>query len=221
MFELDHVFICTNIGASEADRLRSFGLMEGTSRVHSGQGTANRRFLFHNLMLELLWVDNPEEAQSEFIQPTRLWERWVNRNHVCPFGFCLRPTQDSGTSIPFSCWEYHPPYLPPSLSIFVGTNSDILVEPMLFYIAAAQRQDTAPPDTTNPFQDRVGLKEVTRVVLFSPYTEQLSSEFRTIVDANMVELRMASEYGLELGFDGEKQGKKVNFHPDLPLVFCW
>ncbi|AFY78420.1 MAG: hypothetical protein IGR93_19055 [Hydrococcus sp. C42_A2020_068] len=55
-FELDHLFICTAIGAPEADRLLSFGLTEGTPNIHPGQGTANRRFFFHNVMLELLWV---------------------------------------------------------------------------------------------------------------------------------------------------------------------
>jgi Rho-binding antiterminator len=57
-FELDHLFICTTIGAPEADRLVAFGLTEGTPNVHPGQGTANRRFFFHNFMLELLWVHN-------------------------------------------------------------------------------------------------------------------------------------------------------------------
>lgn len=28
-FELDHLFICTDIGAEEADRLVAFGLVEG------------------------------------------------------------------------------------------------------------------------------------------------------------------------------------------------
>ena len=110
-FELDHIFILTDINAEIADptppnpplarggkggsaqRLSSFGLSEGSSRIHSGQGTANRRFFFHNAYLELLWVNNPEEAKSEEIYRTRLWERWRDRhNGACPFGFCLRCT---------------------------------------------------------------------------------------------------------------------------------
>ncbi|MEG3898207.1 MULTISPECIES: VOC family protein [unclassified Microcoleus] len=64
-FEFDHLFICTDIGAGFADRLVSLGLVEGSSRTHPGQGTANRCFFFHNAMLELLWVHDPEEAKSE------------------------------------------------------------------------------------------------------------------------------------------------------------
>ena len=45
--ELDHVFVNTAPGAPEADQLLSFGLVEGSSNVHPGQGTANRRFFCH------------------------------------------------------------------------------------------------------------------------------------------------------------------------------
>jgi hypothetical protein len=83
--EFDHLFICTEVGASAGDRLVEFGIVEGVSRIHSGQGTANRMFFFHNAMLELLWVHNPAETQSELIQRTRLWERWQGRDAVCPF----------------------------------------------------------------------------------------------------------------------------------------
>jgi hypothetical protein len=48
---LDHLFICTSSGAPEAERLAEFGLIEGTPNCHPGQGTANRRFFFHNAML--------------------------------------------------------------------------------------------------------------------------------------------------------------------------
>jgi hypothetical protein len=51
--EFDHMFICTQLGAPEADRLVAFGLSEGTPNSHPGQGTACRRFFFRNAMLEL------------------------------------------------------------------------------------------------------------------------------------------------------------------------
>ncbi|MEG3905343.1 hypothetical protein QUB19_18465 [Microcoleus sp. B4-C5] len=111
-FEFDHLFILTDIGAPEADRLSSFGLVEGGSRIHRGQGTANRCFFFHNAMLELLWVHHPEEAKSERIHQTRLWERSTNRNNgACPFGICLPPPKGSEDIVAFSSWAYRPPYL--------------------------------------------------------------------------------------------------------------
>ena len=112
-FELDHVFICTDIDAPEADRLRDFGLAEGEPNVHPGQGTTNRRFFFHNVMLELVWVHNPEEAQSIATRPTRLWNRWDGRHRdAVPFGICLRPQHPTTETLPFAAWAYAPTYLP-------------------------------------------------------------------------------------------------------------
>ena len=42
--EFDHLFICVDSPAKEADALIEFGLTEGSANVHPGQGTANRRF---------------------------------------------------------------------------------------------------------------------------------------------------------------------------------
>jgi hypothetical protein len=85
--ELDHLFICVSPGASEAettDRARP----GGRSAQHaSGQGTANRRFFFANGMLELLWVADEAEAQSEMARPTLLGS--VGRSETqgaSPFG---------------------------------------------------------------------------------------------------------------------------------------
>lgn len=114
-FELDHLFICTDVGAPEADLLRDFGLTEGPSNVHPGQGTANRRFFFHNAMLELFWVHDPMQAQSTRTHPTRLWERWQGRRgDASPFGICWRPQHLETTALPFPAWAYEPAYLPAS-----------------------------------------------------------------------------------------------------------
>src|SRR5262249_8572702 len=94
--EVDHVFVCTTVGAPEAQRLIDLGLIEGSANRHPGQGTANRRFFFANAMLELLWVEDEAKARSE-VEPARrlhLWERWSERNGAaCPFGVCLRPSE--------------------------------------------------------------------------------------------------------------------------------
>src|SRR6266567_1042943 len=85
--EFDHVFICVSVSGEEASTLAAFGLTEGTPNVHPGQGTACRRFFFANAYLELLWVSNAADAQSETIQPTHLYERWARRaSGACPFG---------------------------------------------------------------------------------------------------------------------------------------
>jgi hypothetical protein len=221
-FELDHLFIWTDIGAYEAERLASFGLVEGTSNTHPGQGTTNRRFFFHNAMLELLWVHDPEEARSELIRPTRLWERWIHRNNgTCPFGICLRPVMGSGSTVTFSSWAYHPPYLLKTMRIEVGKNSGVLTEPWLFQTPFGQRPDQYPAEKVQPLNHGIGLREITRVELVSPAANHLSPELQAVVDTNQIKLRAGVDYCMELGFDGEVQGQQVDFRPGLPLVMSW
>src|SRR4051812_15059093 len=100
--ELDHIFICTSPNGNEADQLTAIGLAEGAANTHPGQGTACRRFFFRNGYLELLWVQNSAEAQSELNQHTHLWERWRDRSDgACPFGFGFRPIAQANCQPPF------------------------------------------------------------------------------------------------------------------------
>ena len=83
--ELDHIFMCASHNADEADRLTAIGLTEGAANSHPGQGTACRRFFFRNAYLELLWVRDSAEAQSDLVQRICLWERWKDRSDgACP-----------------------------------------------------------------------------------------------------------------------------------------
>lgn len=219
-FELDHIFILTDVGAPEADRLTSIGLTEGSSRVHQGQGTTNRRFFFHNFMLELLWVSDAEEARSPLTSPMYLWERWSDLElGTCPFGFCLRPANEPPDDRPFPAWEYHPVYLPPNLNNLVGNNVSILREPMLFYLSFAKRQDSST--SAEPLHHRVGFQELTRLTFFSPHNARPSPELQAMVDMGAIKLKWEGDYLLELGFDGERQGERVDLKPDLPLILCW
>jgi hypothetical protein len=204
------------------------GLVEGGSRTHVGQGTTNRCFFFHNAMLELLWVDEPAEAQSDLIRPTRLWERWQGRNpsdigadRCCPFGICVRSAYRSSGTVAFSSWAYKPPYLPEAVSIAIATNSDRLTEPMLFQIPFGQRPDRVPAERAQPLEHRTGWQEITRVELVSPVVTQPSPELQTLLYAQIIRLRVGTEYCIELGFDGESQGQQMDFRPDLPLKLCW
>ncbi|MBI4781742.1 MAG: hypothetical protein HY785_10470 [Oscillatoriophycideae cyanobacterium NC_groundwater_1537_Pr4_S-0.65um_50_18] len=220
-FEFDHLFIFTDVGACAANRLASFGLIEGSSIPHPGQGIANRRFLFYNAMLELLWIYNPQEAKFEPIHLACLWERWRDRNNgACPFGLCLRST-DSGDTVAFPNWAYRPSYLSETMSIEVGTNSDVLTEPMFFQISYGQRPDSYPAEKSQPLDHAVGLREITRVELVSPAANSLSPKFQAVINTNQVKVLTGTEYFLELGFDQEQQGKQADFRPELPLTISW
>lgn len=156
--ELDHLFIWTASGAPEADCLRDFGLWEGSANRHPGQGTACRRFFFHNAMLELLWVENEKEAKSDAILPTRLWDRWSKRQAgASPFGMCFRSVGSASSSRPFPSWDYRPPYLPAGHSIQMAADAP-LNEPLWFYAGFLRRPNSAPPDQRQPMDHPRGLQ---------------------------------------------------------------
>jgi hypothetical protein len=145
-YEIDHVFICTSIGAPEAAALIAFGLREGSPNRHPGQGTANRRFFFENAFLELLWVDKREEVQHTNVRQLGLWQRWSQRTQgACPFGICYRPAATAGAPAPFESWIYRPPYAP--IEIAVALDSTDHRQPLRFYLPYVRRGFPTEPTT--------------------------------------------------------------------------
>lgn len=219
-FELDHIFICTDIGGPVADQLIAFGLTEGSPNVHPGQGTANRRFFFHNAMLELLWVHDPEEAQNATTRPIRLWERWNGRQgDALPVAICLRSRHPETEELPFAAWAYTPAYVPSPLAVHIAESSDILAEPMLFYMAFGRRPDRA--NAREPLAHAVGFQEITSLRIQCPPSTPPSDALRAVVEMDIVTMRTGTPILMEIGFDGETRGQSMDFRPDLPLVLCW
>ncbi len=209
--ELDHLFILTSVGSPEANRLPALGIVEGPPNTHPGQGTACRRFLFQTSYLELLWIQDPVEARSDLVRSTHLWERWTHRRDTaCPFGFVFRAGSEEKP--PFSFWDYHPPYLPPSMHIAVGTNAPVLAEPMLVHAAFGRERLQNSAES---------LRTLTRVDCLVPSEVNPSPELRSIMDSSLVRFQRGAAYLLDLGFDGEMQGNKADLRPALPLILRW
>jgi hypothetical protein len=215
----DHAFICTRVGAPAARKLIEFGLREGTPNRHTGQGTANRRFFFRNAMLELLWVEDASEARSEQTRDTRLWERWsAAGREASPFGIILRPEKRSQSRIPFPSWEYRPESMP-DFAIHIASGAQ-LAEPMWCYMEAGRRPDEAPPERRQPLEHPVGFREITGVRIYCP---ALDGAIITpaMARAGVISLETGREHVLEMEFDGNLNGNRADFGPELPLVFRW
>lgn len=209
MVEVDHVFICTARGAPAAERLVDFGLTEGPPNRHPGQGTACRRFFFQNAMLELVWVEDPAEAQSEQTRRTQLWERWSNPGRdACPFGVILRPAPADFRACPFAFWEYRPASVP-DLSLRIATAAT-LNEPMWCFMDVVR----SPSNIEHP----AGLRRLTRISLNCP---ALSDDCvtRHMAEIGVIDLHQAAAHLLDLEFDCGGQRKAFDFRPGLPLRF--
>jgi hypothetical protein len=222
-YEVDHVFVCVDVEAPEAERLTAFGLTEGRPNAHPGQGTACRRFFFANAYLELLWVYSPKEAQSERSRRIGLWERWSGRHGAsCPFGICIRPPADhQHGDVPFETWDYRPSYMPSGVGFSIAKNSQSMTEPFLCYLESGKRPDCYDAHRQQPMGHATGLGEITRVTLVAPQGERPSADLQSITKTNLVAFRAGDQHCLELSFDGEHQRKRADFRPGLPLIFNW
>lgn len=216
--ELDHIFICVNPGAHEAEALREFGLSEGTMNVHPGQGTANRRFFFRNAYLELLYLQNPLEAQSERSKPTQLFDRLTRKDGtVSPFGICFRPTSGSKKKAPFPSWCYKPIYLPENQEIEIGITP--LTEPMWFYLSSGFRPDLGTNKSGQPLEHRNSFDEITSIQLTLPSTETLSKPALIAQKLTEIDIIEGDEHLAEVGFDSANRGQVHDFRPILPMIF--
>ncbi|MDR2743707.1 MAG: hypothetical protein LBB66_00660 [Desulfovibrio sp.] len=220
--ELDHIYICTGKNAPAADALVDFGITEGSPNVHPGQGTACRRFFFHNFMLELLWGENIAEMTSENTKPLLLYEKCVLRpDDISPFGMGFRKTDETGNAAPFPARAYHPAYLPDSLNVQVadGTKS---TEPMYFYLFFAARQDSGESKKNpEPMAHRIPMRELTSATVFAKQQSPISRAARIINRTTNVEIKSADENLLILGFDNGTRRGQNDFRPHLPLVMRW
>jgi len=212
--ELDHLFVCTAQGAPEAERLIRYGLHEGPPNQHPGQGTANRRFAFSNAMIELLWVSDIREAQSQDTKRTLLWERWSGRiDRTCPFGICLRPV-DSQDKLPapFPSWEYRPAYLPDPLVMHIGEAG--IEEPMWVYLSFMRRAHREQWFTEHP----AGIRGITGLTLTATAPLQ-SPVSQNVIQSGILQTRLGETPLLEIEFDSGRRQEHVDFRPYLPFVF--
>jgi hypothetical protein len=210
--EIDHFMFFCGSGAPEASALLDRGFHEGPPNSHPGQGTANRRFFFPNAYLELVWVENPVEAQSEVARPTRMWERWQQRDRACPLGLVCRPGQRAVNEI--SSWTYAPRYFPPGFTIDVA-NGIPENEPLLFHLPFAR---PALVENVAPAAGSAAVGGIVGATIHLPGTATLSPALNALVAAGVVTVEPSREYLIDIYHVGGSQDF-IDIRPELPLRF--
>lgn len=210
--EVDHIFIFSDSLGSEADGLVDLGLTEGSSRVHPGQGTTNRKFYFKNFFLEILWVSDEEEIINERTRPIGLWERANHQaNKYARFGLCLKgPAENKLFS---GSHAYRPVYLPDGYAIDVLPNHEFPSLPWTFKLPAFPKKTTPKEPTAH----LLGIKNLTSVA-FGIQKEDLRSPFISYFkEWAHVTFFESSEPQLRITFDGAVSNQEIAI-PELQLV---
>jgi hypothetical protein len=207
---LDHIFIITQPGAAEADKLLQLGWVEGNSNAHPGQGTTNRRFFLNGFMVELLYVCDEHEAANGPGRHLGILARSKDPT-ACPFGLVVR-VQDPDTVPSFPSWEYHPAYFKDEWFFYVGKNSTELHEPLCICMPPElPKAKAVPVEYANPDW------RFSQLHLHLPSTtgSAVLNEFGAI---DKIQLHQGEAHHLQLTFNDGDAKRWFNAQPGLPLM---
>jgi hypothetical protein len=204
--DIDHIFIFTDNNGKIAEELVSFGFIEGSSRVHAGQGTSNRKFYFDNFFLEILWVHNDAEIKSELIKPIGLWQRAeYKRNNFSPYGLCIVNTDNTNKLFEYA-FNYQPEYFPKGMTIEILKNESQPQLPWTFRLPFKEQKKHADEPTNHSN----GIKRLTKAK-FQYHGSVTDKYLENFKGESMIEFSKSSDYGLTLTFDDNAQGEKRYF----------
>ncbi len=201
--EIHHIFIFSNSNGSEAEELIKLGFSEGSSRVHPGQGTTNRKFYFENFFLEVLWVIDEGEIRSAQTASTKLWERsqYAN-NEYSPYGLCLVNSKDTNPLFKQS-QIYQPSYLPEGLTIDIITNEANPQLPWTFRLPNMLVKNV--PD--EPMRHSNGIRKLTHATFEITGNIKGDDYLSHFQKESGISFKFGSIQKLTLEFDNGAQGK--------------
>ena len=202
----DHIFIFTNDYGKIADELIEFGLKEGSSRIHNGQGTTNRKFYFDNFFLEILWVHNKTEINSELVKPIGLWQRAnYQSSDFSPFGLCIVNTDETNNLFE-NAYQYQPNYFPKGMTIDILKNEHQPNFPWTFRLPFKEQNK----NKNEPTNHKNGIKQLSKVDF---YVENIndSNFMQSFEGEQNINFIKSDKTWLNLTFDEGKQRLKISF----------
>jgi hypothetical protein len=166
-------------------------------------------------MLELLWVADPAEAQSEQTRGVRLSDRCERQSaEVCPFGIVFRPAGETAVAAPFPTWDYSPDYLPPGLVMLIADGTTPY-EPELIYLPFLNR---GRPRSNEPLWHALPIRRIRSVSIGVTRIAQLSNASRAAQNARLLSYFDSPAPVMEIMFEGNEDAI-FDLRPALPLVF--
>ncbi len=234
---VDHFWIRVEPGAPEAKILRDAGFSfqefpsnsSGGSNtqdspnytyIHSGQGTANNIVRFHNMYLELIWVDNPEQLAKD---GPLMGYTLLNPESTSPIGLGLRHAGLETGNLPFPTESYSSGWMQPATALEIATISEGSSDPAIFVVPRYMRWDTrveANPEILGAADHQNGVKKVTRVRVFGPGQPSGSPAVQSLMDQGLVEFLDSEDHFIEIEFD-DGRSRSRDFRPILPLVIFY
>ena len=114
---------------------------------------------------------------------------------------------------PIDSWTYTPSYFPQGFSIEVANHIPDH-EPLLYFLPFARTTLVEERDPAKP--TRIGA--IVNAVLHLPQTMVMSAALESLVNAGVIQVEPAREYGIDLHHVGGGR-EIIDLHPVLPLRF--
>lgn len=210
---LDHIFIITEPGAANADKLLELGWSEGNANAHPGQGTTNRRFFLNGFTVELLYVCDEQEALTGPGRNLGILPRF-KEPMACPYGLVVR-VKDPETVPGFSSWEYHPAYFKDEWFFYVGSNSTERLEPLCICMPPAlPKAKAVPAEYANPDW------ELTQLDLYLP-TSAPSTVLMEFGAIEKIRFHHRQAHHMHLTFNNRRENASFDARPELPLQISY
>ena len=223
--ELDHVFVWVTKGAPEAQALQQAGLqLQPDTHPHTGQGTASKIFIFENVYLELIWIEDEQAATKNAarsgIDMLRR-SRW-KQTGASPFGVGLHRKSAESGELPFPVRLYWAEWMKPDTTIEFAQTVSNATEPMYFvlpdYISIGSPAVQARlKETVKSSPHQLGVSRLTDLRIITT-SNRLTSTSEMLTRGGVVKVERGSAPLAQLTFDGGRQGKSVDLRPGLPLV---
>jgi len=205
---------------SIACSLNEAGLLESFSRVHQGQGTANHRYQFDNILVELLYIHNASELSIPPSTALQLEARFAAPD-ASPFGFCSRPEgacPDGTSDASYPHALYKPSYLPPNFAVQFCDGLPPS-EPLWFHLPFASKPDAeSEADRAHP----CGLRQLKSLRL--EVSRPLWKRSSEIAEQLQIDIIKSERHHLHLHFEtsaSDRAGRSLEPHPALPLSLHW
>ena len=204
--DADHIFIFTDDNGKVADQLVKLGMIEGSNRVHVGQGTTNRKFYFDNFFLEILWVHDTNEIESDKIKPIGLWQRAKFKiNNFSPFGLCIVNTRETDELFENS-FKYQPDYFPQGQTIDILKNENQSSLPWTFRLPFKGQKR----NINEPTEHKNGISLLTKTTF--EHQENIEATFLKFFEQEQnIEFIKSDRTWLNLTFDNGTQGLTTEF----------
>ena len=198
--EIDHVFCFVDPELKELEKLVKGGFKANISRVHKGQGTANRCVFFKKNYLELIYLTAIEEAKAN---PLRLHKRALwQETGACPFGIGLRGHVSKEERKLFR--EYKPDYLPKGEFLIYAESMRKSYYPFFFIVPSKEKlEDHWPVNNNSVPKEELENKFKVSAIETAAITGSGIEPAPLIENIPGITLKKEENYFMKLGLNGD------------------